>query len=279
MVRLTMLFGLWCALATAAETASNLPAATTHASPPVASGSPPAINATPALSDPVALRQAALAAEARLDSQRALDLFLALERLQPNDAGVLQKIARQYSDRLVDLNSDAERRESAAQALAYAQRAVALAPRDAVNVLSVAISYGKLALFSDTSTKVKYSRLVREEAERALRLDPNYSWAHHVLGRWHYEVADLGGASRLFVKVFHGGLPEASVAESSRHLRRAVELEPGELAHHLELGFAYLAAADRVQAEAAFAQGLALPSRAKHDEAAKTRARAALQKK
>jgi hypothetical protein len=26
---------------------------------------------------------------------------------------------------------------------------------------------------------------VKEEAERALALDPNYAWAHHVIGRWH----------------------------------------------------------------------------------------------
>lgn len=230
----------------------------------------------PAAVEADALVREALAAEARLETQKALDLFLAAEKARPNDALILQKIARQYSDRIDDLATDAEKKQSAQLALDYSRRATALAPRDPVNVLSIAISYGKLGLHSDTRTKVEYGRFVKEEAERALTLDPNYAWAHHVLGRWHYEVAELGATSRFFVRLFYGGLPGASGAEAIRHLRRAVELEPAELAHHLELGFAYLANRQPAEARTCFERGLALPSRAKHDEPAKTRARAAL---
>jgi tetratricopeptide (TPR) repeat protein len=220
----------------------------------------------------------ALAAEAKLDARGALALFLAAEQAKPNDPFILQKIARQYSDQIVDLASVDEKKASAQRALEYSQRAVALAPNDAVNVLSLAVCHGKLALYSDTRTKVEYSRLVREEAERALALDPNYAWAHHVLGRWHYEVADLGATSRFFVKLLYGGLPGGTTPAAVRHLTRAVELEPGELDHHLELGFAYAADGQSAKARECFARGLAMPSRAKHDEPAKARARAALAK-
>lgn len=226
--------------------------------------------------DAEALVRQALAAEAKLDSHGALELFLAAEHARPNDPFILQKIARQYSDQIVDLTSLAEKKASAQHALEYAQRAVARAPRDPVNVLSLAVCHGKLALYSDTRTKVEYSRLVREEAERALALDPNYAWAHHVLGRWHYEVANLGTASRFFVKLIYGGLPGGSTGEAVRHLTRAVELEPDELDHRLELGFALLADGQKAKARESFARGLAMPSRAKHDESAKARARATL---
>lgn len=229
-------------------------------------------------SHPDALVREGLAAEAKLDTRKALDLFLTAEKSHPNDAFLLQKIARQYSDLIVDIDEVAEKKASAERALAYAQRSVQLAPANAENVLSLAVCHGKLAVYSDTKEKVNYSRLVREEAERALALDPNYAWAHHVLGRWHYEVSDLGGASRMFVRVFYGGLPPGSRAEAIRHLSRAVELEPTELAHHLELGFAYLADGQVAKARAAFEKGLAMPSRGKHDEPAKERARAALAK-
>lgn len=218
----------------------------------------------------------ALAAEARLETSQALDLFLAAAKARPNDAFVLQKIARQYSDLSVDLPDEAAKRAAVEKALDYSRRAVALAPNRAENVLSLAICYGKLGLLSDTRDKVRYSRLLREEAERALALDPTYAWAHHVLGRWHYEVADLGFAARWFVTLFYGGLPEASPAEAVRHLERAVTLEPDQLSHRLELGFALLAAGQTERARAAFTEGLAMPSREKHDESSKARARAAL---
>ena len=225
-----------------------------------------------------ALVTEALEAEAKLDAQRALELFRAAEKAGRTDAFILQKIARQYSDLMPHVPTRDEKRALAELALDYSRRAVELEPRNAVNVLSVAISLGKLALVSDTRDKVRYSRQVREEAERALTLDPNYAWAHHILGRWHHEVADLGTASRAVVRVFFGGLPAGSGTDAVNHLEQAVALEPDELQHHLELGFAYLSISDPQRAREAFARGLALPSRAQHDEPAKARARAALAK-
>lgn len=226
--------------------------------------------------DPNTLVQRALAAERQQDVAQALELFLAAEAAGRRDSFVLQKIARQYSDLVVETAPRAEKRRLAEAALQYSERAVAADPGNAVNVLSVAISYGKLALVSDVGDKVRYSRLVRDYAERALALDPDYAWAHHILGRWHHEVVTLGGTARFFVKLFHGGLPPASAADAVQHLERAVTLDPGELQHHLELGFAQLAAGNPERAREAFRRGLAMPSRAPHDDPAKARARNAL---
>lgn len=223
-----------------------------------------------------ALVRDALAAETSHDTRRALELFLAAEKAGRADAFVLQKIARQYSDLTLELSSRDEQRAAAERALDYARRATALEPRNAVNVLSIAISHGRLALASGTSDKIRYSRLVREDAERALALDPDYAWAHHILARWHLEVAALGRTARVIVKLVYGGLPPASVTAALAHLERATALEPDELQHHLELGHALAAAGEKKRARAAFSRGLAMPSRAKHDEPAKTRARAAL---
>jgi tetratricopeptide (TPR) repeat protein len=228
--------------------------------------------------DVTQLLSEARAAETKLDSRRALELYVAADKANPNDAAILQKIARQYSDLIVELTTDEDRRHYAQTALDYSLRAVALAPTNPEAVLSVAISHGKLGIYSDTKTKIQYSRLVKEEAERALALDPKYAWAHHVLGRWHYEVATLGFATRFVVRIIYGGLPAASTAEAVRHLQRAVELEPGELAHQLELGFALAADGQKEAARTQFTKGLALPSREKHDESAKARARSALAK-
>ncbi len=220
-----------------------------------------------------ALLRQALQAERELRSQDALALFLQLEQARPDDPFILQKIARQYSDAIVDLENLDRQRAYAEQALAYAQRAAELDPNDAVNVLSMAVARGKLATTSDNRTKVALSRLIKRDAERALALDPDYAWAHHVLGRWHREVNDLGSVARFFVRLIYGGLPDASLDEAISHLERAVALEPDALAHHLELGFAYQAAGRTADAEAQFHYGLQLPSAEKHDELAKARAR------
>jgi Flp pilus assembly protein TadD len=220
----------------------------------------------------------ALAAEARFDSKTALALFLQADAAHHDDPFLLQKIARQYSDLDFDTPDLAEKKRLCTTALAFAQRSVALAPTNAVNVLSLAICYGKLGSYSDTRTKIEYSRLVKDHALRALALDPAYDYAHHVLGRWHYEVASLGAATRFLVRLVYGGLPAASTADAVRFLRRATELAPALPAHRVELGFALLADGQTAAAKKTFEQSLVMPQREKYDDEARRRARAALAK-
>jgi tetratricopeptide (TPR) repeat protein len=217
----------------------------------------------------------AIAAEARHEPKAALELFRRADALDPENPRVLQKISLQLSELVEDTADAAEKRRLALESLSFAERAAALAPNDAVAVCSVAICEGKLALLENTRGKVERSRLMHDYAERALALDPNSALAHHVLGRWHYEVASLGAAKRLLVRLIYGGLPSASTAEAVRHLRRAVELEPQSPAHRAELGFALRADGQPAAARAAWTQALALPARSRYDRAAQRRAREA----
>ena len=218
----------------------------------------------------------AKAAEAKFDTRTALKFFLAANSARPNDPAILQKISRQYSDATLDTNDVAEKKRLCTEALAYARRAADLNPKDAVNQLSLAICYGKLGTYSDTRTKIEYSRFVKEYADAAVGLNPNYDYAHHVLGRWNYEVASLGLGTRLIVRVIYGGLPSASTAEGVRQLRRAVQLSPHLPAHRVELGFALLADGQRDAARQAFQEALKMPVVEKYDTEAFRRAREAL---
>lgn len=221
-------------------------------------------------------RSAARTAEEAFDPLTALTLYLELAAEYPEDASLQQKVAQQYSDATNLLSDRNEKRRYAERALAYSQRATTLDPTNAVNLLSVAISYGKMGLFGETREKVAFSRQLRQYAEAALALDPDYAWAHHVLGRWHREVAALGGPTRLVVRLIYGGLPDASRERAVHHLERAVELDPANLIHHLELGFALSAVGNRTAALQAFRHGLAMEETTINDAAAKQRAQQAL---
>ena len=222
------------------------------------------VRANAAATSPDPLVAEALRAEAALDTPRALELYLAADRARPNDEFILQKIARQHSDLIPDRKSEAERVALAKTALGYAQRAVSLQPDNAVNVLSVAICRGQVAFFGGVRERVEAARDVRAAAERALALDPNYAWAHHVLGRWHREMIELGRIARLWVNLFYGGLPPASLDQALTHLDRAVALEPKELAHHVERGMILVDLKRPADAKQALETALALPDSARH---------------
>jgi len=223
------------------------------------------------------LVQSALAAEQAHDTARALELFLAADAERPDDAFILQKISRQYSDSTIDTPDFAEKKRRIEQALAYSRRSHELEPGNAVYALSVAICHGKLGLYSNTRARVENARSVKVYAERALELDPAYDWACHVLGRWHYEVAGLGLTQRWLVRLVFGGLPNASTTQAVTLLQHAVTLAPTNPSHQIELGFAYQANGQPDLARQAWTAGLALASLEKHDDEAKTRALKALE--
>jgi tetratricopeptide (TPR) repeat protein len=214
--------------------------------------------------------------DAKLDNMRALEAYLQAEKLGATGAETLYRIARQYALRMNDTTSESEQRDLAETALVYAKRAVAANPESAKAQLSAAVCYGRLVPYVSSKEKVEYSRLIKEHAELALQLDPTDSYAWHILGVWNYELAKMGLFMRGVVKVVYGGIPAASNEEAARLLRKAVEIAPDRVSHHVELGRTYLALGLKDQARTELQRGLALPDREKDDPVSKRRAREAL---
>ena len=217
-----------------------------------------------------------LSLEQQLDPRAALEVFREAAEARPEDAFIQQKIAQQLSDASFLEPDILVRHRLISEALQYAQRAVELDPNSAVARLSLSVLYGKLSVESGVRTKIKYARLIRQNAETALELEPDYAWACHVLGRWHVEISQLGMTRRAIINLVFGGLPEASLAEGIRMLEEAVRLDGDDVGHRVELGFAYQLAERNEQARFCWEQALALPSTRIYDPAAKQRATLAL---
>ena len=104
-----------------------------------------------------------------------------------------------------------KRRQLGEKALDAARRAVTADPNNSQTHLSLAIVYGRIALDEPPRRKIEMSRLIKQEAETAARLDPKNDYAWHVLGRWNYEVAN-----------FNPG-PEGSCPGHLREASRCIE--------------------------------------------------------
>lgn len=226
--------------------------------------------------DPDVLARALAAgaeAERAHDPQRAFEHYRRAADIVPDDPRLLQKLAQQLSDALF-LNPEMPgARERLDEALQYARRSVELDPRAAVNQLSLAILYGRLAGYAGVSERIQYAGLVRRHAEEALVLDSGYAWAHHILGRWHLEMAAIGTGRRALAAVFFGRVPAGTNEEAIRHLERAAELEPEGVAHRVELGIAYERLGRLADARREWTHALELPPVAIHDPPAQQRAR------
>lgn len=67
--------------------------------------------------------------------------------------------------------------------------------------IAVCVSKGRLAMFSDNKTKVKLAKEAEDSAKEALRIDPNSDLAHHLMGRWNFEMAGTQKSCPLAVQL------------------------------------------------------------------------------
>lgn len=192
--------------------------------------------------------------------------FLEAEKAEPNNVAVLLRIARQYSD-LIDVTIGSPEAEKNARAsLRYSKRAVEVDPNNSQARLSLSISYGKLTDFTDNKTKIEYSKLIRDEALKAIELNPNEDFAYHVLGRWHYGIANINPVLKLLTKIVYGSLPRASNEEAVQYLRKATEIAPEKIMHHYELAKVYVAVGKHDLARREWRKITELPAVDKQDQ-------------
>jgi tetratricopeptide (TPR) repeat protein len=218
------------------------------------------------------------AADAKNRNHEALPFYLAADQARPDDADILWRVAKQYSQLMEETSSASEKKVLGQKALAAAERAKAINPKNASVRLSLAIVYGRVALIESNRRKVELSRLIRDEAEAAIQLDARQDYAYHVLGRWNYEMAGVNPVLKTMGQAIYGRFPDASHEKAAEYFQKAVAIAPRQVAHHVELGRTYVALGEKEKARAEFEAALALPSVVKDDDAAKQRARLALQR-
>jgi len=209
----------------------------------------------------------------------ALADFDQADKIEPNDAGILLRISQQCSDLIEQTKNQTEAQNFAQRSLDAAQRAVKLAPENAKAHLALAIAYGRMTDFTSNKTKLEYSRIIKAEAERAIALDPREDFAYHVLGRWHYGVATLNPMLKMMARMVYGGMPDASLDEAARNLKKAAEITPQRIMHHFELARVYVALGKRDLAKKEWQTILALKPEDSEDEQDQRAARVELAKK
>ena len=122
------------------------------------------------------------------------------------------------------------------KAILFAKRAVIIDSTSYRAHLSLARSYGRLAQISSAKEKLKLSVKVKKHAEETIKHNPNEDIAHHILGKWHYTIADLSWIEKAVANTVLGGVPDgASFINAKKAFEKAVSINPNSISHNLEL--------------------------------------------
>lgn len=150
-----------------------------------------------------------------------------------------------------------------ARAERLARRAVAADSLGADGHFALAAAVGRASLTKGRKERIRRARIIHDEAQRAIALDPRHDGAYHILGRWNAEIMRLSGISRFFAKSLLGAgiFREASWEGAVSNMERAVALDPGRLYHRLELAEIYLDRKRYDDARSELTQLAALPDR------------------
>jgi len=221
-------------------------------------------------------------AYAQFDDQKALEHYQEALKVEPENYEALWKASRACVD-IADVMPGGEKVAQARQKLYtqgtdLAEKAVKANPNDTWGHFQVAAALGKKLLMLGKKEQIDGSKKVRAEIDKAIELDPTNDLGYHALGRWHRRMAEIGGASRFFGGILYGSIPKGSFEESEKNLKKAADMKPEFVNHHLELGKTYVSLKKYDLAAAEFQKAIDLPKTTSKDDVLKTEAQAELAK-
>jgi tetratricopeptide (TPR) repeat protein len=178
------------------------------------------------------------------NNQKALEKYLAADKLSPNNWEVYWRISRAYVDiaEHMPTKTDAQEDEQLKKyqlAFDYADKSVKLASDKSITYLRRAIANGRIALFKGVFTAIGLVKDVKADCEKAIKLGNGgndiQATAHYVLGRTHAKVCEKAYLVRVPL-----GLGWGDMDVAIKELKKAIELRPNYRMYHLELAKAYI---------------------------------------
>ena len=157
----------------------------------------------------------------------------------------LWKAAREIADVAKQLLGDSlkQRRDSLySQGRSWAEAAIRVDSTEANGHFALALVLGRLSRTRGGKERVKFAKIIYDEAARAIQIDPGHDGACHIVGVWHAEVKRLSGFTRFFAKTLFGAgfMDRANWDSSVVYMERAAALNPPHIYHRLELAGVYL---------------------------------------
>ena len=118
----------------------------------------------------------------------------------------------------------------------------------------------------NSSERFKLIWEIKEFADRAVQMDPEYAPAWHLLGVWHSNLSNVSTAERLAARFLYGRLPEgASKDKAEEYLQRAIRMEPDEILFQLDLGQHHQEFGERSKSIPIFERVLAMNPKSEND--------------
>jgi tetratricopeptide (TPR) repeat protein len=216
--------------------------------------------------------------ESIFDEANALNKYKEVLKVAPQNMTALSRCSELCSSIGNKQSSTKDRDAYFKTALVYAQTALKLYPESDITNISMAIAVGRMVLTKSGKEKIASVKDLKAYAEKAIKVNPGNFKGWHILGKWHYEVANLSSFERAAAKLLFGALPGASFSNAILCYEKAKTLNPNFLLNLLELARVYKKTGETAKAKAALTTLQGLKNSAPDDARIKIEAKAMLDK-
>ncbi|HOI30319.1 MAG TPA: hypothetical protein PLZ15_11245 [Melioribacteraceae bacterium] len=175
---------------------------------------------------------------AQFNNEKALEVLLKAEKMEPDNWEVVWRLSRTYVDIGDKMPASTSAQEDAQiatyqKALDYAEKSVKLDGGKSVSFLRRAIANGKIALFKGVFTVAGVVNSVRADVEKAIQLNNGGNFvqgvSHYVLGRTHAKTSEKWKPARSVL-----GLGWADNEIAIKEFKKAIELFPNYVMFYVD---------------------------------------------
>ena len=170
------------------------------------------------------------------DYSATFELLKQAEELEANNFEVIWRLARVHFDFSDNSEDEEVISENIYAGFDYAKRALEMDDSRAESHKWYGILIGRVGELEGTKQKILNSYEVKEHTLKAVELDPEDDGNFHVMGRWHYTLADLSWFERKIAGLIYAKPPKASFGEAAEYFQQAIDLDSDEIRHHVWLG-------------------------------------------
>jgi len=165
----------------------------------------------------------------RYDNLNAIKKYEEAYKLDPDNYEILLKVTRTYND----LGEELKELEKPDEAESYINKALKSAeifkrkyPDSAAVYAYLALSYGNRAVYVGGKEKIKFAHKIKDNAAKALRMNPNDFLPYIILGIYNRQIASLNWFERAFANTFFGKVPDGSYEEAIKMFTDALKIRP-----------------------------------------------------
>jgi tetratricopeptide (TPR) repeat protein len=189
-------------------------------------------------SQDLTLLEEAKSLERQFKTEEAIKKYQEILKANPNDQKSLLRVSELYCMMGNETENEERRKQLYQLAISYADRIWLSDSTTADAHYAKALVYGRQITYSSVKEKALLTKKIKEEADKALVIDPNHFKSLYTLAKWNDEVSSLNPAAKAALKVFFGGLPSASIEEAIRLYQEVRKLSPTFILNNYDLALA-----------------------------------------